>query len=500
MQAFRTFASHLSSRPGAALGTISWIQRADRPTENAQRGRIRFASFRRWLQSGMLLPVLAAFFAAPQTLRADPPLPAISDPAPAAAKDDGQSFMGMRVGSFVRVNCTAPEIELNNARLVAVGDATITVASSTGERYILPRDSTVLSRPVNWRRTSGMMSPPTPRRKAPLGWTVWPLLLLVGAGAVILFWMGRRREAQVEGDGQPAAPTRTRRITAVTAPTGKGRLVLSAAPQPATSRFSLTAPPSAATPATSLERDSESESDGIEDLIETRRYGTAIERLEKQIKLQPDDFKPRLQLLKIYVIIDNHKQVDRVLHQIEFHRHFSAEQKLEARQCLPGTRGKLDKDKRPAPEAAASAVAPTAQSAAATATEVSSASPAATDAQPDSQPVAKPATRPAVKAPPMSYAEAAARFGLNPNAGPASGAATKPEAQKAKPEEQLAANSTVEPGSKPDAAPAAKSGAKPASKPSGKSRSRSRSKGKHAAPASSLVTPATAPAGTASGK
>jgi hypothetical protein len=235
----------------------------------------------------------------------DPAAAPSSDRSPPAVAAETDSFMGMRVGDHVRVKCAESGIELNNARLLAITKTSITVASVNGERFTLSRDSTELGAPLNWKRTTSVFGDDPPLRSSHRG-AGWVLLLLVlsGAGVGGWFWVARRREAKPGRRAMPAAPVR--QIPAEVPP-----------------------PPKA-----------ESEFCAIENLIETRCYGTAIERLEQQIKLRPDEFKVRLQLLKVYSTIANRTQVERVLRQIEFHKHFSAEQKLEASQTISPTRDK----------------------------------------------------------------------------------------------------------------------------------------------------------------
>lgn len=234
--------------------------------------------------------------------------------------------MGVRIGSRVRVKCTAPAIELNNAVLVAVTQTTITVASANGDRFNLPKEATVIEAPVDWQRTTTITDDQQkPARGRHSGWG-WVLLLLVPAGAAAAgwVWLARRREAE-SAEGESFKPGKS---------PATGRLVLTAAPAPSEPKASAAAPIS----------------DTIEALVESRCYGTAIERLEEQIKLKPEEFSLRLQLLNVYVIIGNRKQVDRVFHQIEFHPGFSAEQKEKARQSFTSSK---DKAGKPAPLPAA---------------------------------------------------------------------------------------------------------------------------------------------------
>lgn len=187
--------------------------------------------------------------------------------------------------------------------------------------------------------------------------------------------------------------------------------------------------------------------------------------LEKQIKQKPDDFKPRLQLLKIYVVIDNRKQADRVIHQIEFHPRLTTEQKQEARQCLPNAGKPTDSKDRKAPPPSAAAPTPAALAPAATSAPVETATntaefkPPATVASTDTKSAEKPATRHAVIGPKpdeKTLAEAAARFGLKPATVNVSASAVKPDAR---PEAKIADTE-----SKSDAGAPEKGGSKNAEK------------------------------------
>jgi hypothetical protein len=419
--------------------------------------------------------------------------PPITDPPAAPPKSDTDSFMGMPVGSHVRVTCTAPAIELNNARLLAISKTTITVTSVTGERYVLPRESTEVTDPVNWKRTTGMVNQPPPPPKHTAGWIWLPLFLLAAAGFAGWLWVVRKSDGEGK-DGLPVAGP-SRKTGSIKVRSARGRLVLSAPPGAAGGHMNMAAAPMPSRPAPPA-APSGGASEGIEDLIESRCYGTAIEKLEQQIKQRPDDFKPRLQLLKIYVIIDNRKQVDRVLHQIEFHQRLTADQKQEARACLPGN-GKSnearERNATPAPAPTptpsttpvpATSPAPEAQPMASTqvadpnpstpetpaAAPVTESKPVAPTSADDTKPAAKPATRHAVIAPKpdaKTIAEAAARFGLNPATVNVSATAPKPDA---KPEAKIA-----ETESKSDAGTSAQGTPKTSAK-SAKLKSRSKSK------------------------
>jgi hypothetical protein len=262
--------------------------------------------------------------------------PTIQDPPLAPPLEETDSYMGVHIGSRVRVKCTAPAIELNNATLVAITPTTITVASANGDRFHLPKETTVIESPVDWQRTTSITDnqQPAPRSKhSSWGWVVF-LLLPAGAAAAGWFWLARRRATEEES--QPFKPLKSSTGGRPASP-GSGRLVLTAAPAPSPDPE---APVKTAQPV----------SDNIDALVESRCYGTAIERLEEQIKTKPREFALRLQLLNVYAIIGNRKQVDRVLHQIEFHPDFTAEEKLKARQSIAASK---DKSGKPAPLPAA---------------------------------------------------------------------------------------------------------------------------------------------------
>lgn len=214
--------------------------------------------------------------------------------------------MGIRPGASVRVVCTDPAIELNNAKLLGINKTTLVVSSANGERFELPKSATILSDPVNWERTTGVLPDPAQAKNSGRGgWLV--LLVLAGGGIGAGIYLAVRRAPETS---TAAAP----------------KIKLSASGSPATAAPGASAP--AARPSAA--------SDAIEQLIESRCYGTAIEKLEEQIRSQPNDFKPRLQLLKIYHTIGNAKQTDRVRFQIETHKEFSAEQKEEAHKIVGG--------------------------------------------------------------------------------------------------------------------------------------------------------------------
>jgi hypothetical protein len=220
--------------------------------------------------------------------------------------------MGMPVGAFVRVKCTDPAIDLNNARLVAITESNITIASANGERYDLPKSATTVAAPMNWQRTAsvGGEDPARSRPRHGGGGAILVLLALAVAGAAGWFWVGRRREGGDEKTSK-TAPIRTAPSKIIT---------LSATP-----RTALTAV--AASPAPQME----SNADAIDSLIENRCYGTAVEKLEQQIRQSPDDFKIRMQLLKVYIAIgDSLKHVDRVARQINTNPNFTRQQKDEA--------------------------------------------------------------------------------------------------------------------------------------------------------------------------
>ncbi len=298
-------------------------------------------------------------------VRADPP--AVVESLPNSALDQTDSFMGMRVGDHVRLKCTEPEIELNNARLLAITKTTVVVSSATGERYTLPKTATTFEPPVNWKRTTTVFDDRANHSGHHAG--AWFLLLFVlvaaGAGAG-WFWFVRRQES---GSGTGSGGLTGIKIATTSARAGKSSEKFKLSPISAQADLA-DAPASAARAGF--------ESDSVEDLIETRRYGTAIERLEQQIKTAPDDFKLRLQLLKVYAIVSNRKQIDRVMHQIEFHPNFSAGQKREASLVVATSK---EKEQAVVQAAAAQSVAPPA----------SAAQPATTQTE-TSQPQTVPAT------------------------------------------------------------------------------------------------------------
>ena len=235
--------------------------------------------------------------------------------------------MGAPVGAFVRVKCTAPAIELNNAKLLAVTKTTITIASAKGERFTLPKEATVVEAPVNWQRTTTVVNEQPPRsEKGSRSWILL-LLLLPVLGVAAWFRLARRREAETEVGGRTTPRAAARSVRAATRPSRAEGRPFHAEARP----FHADAPP---------QPKAELESDSVEKLIENRRYGTAIEHLERQIKLKPDEYELKLQLLKVYSLIENSKQVDRVLRQIEFHPAFSPEQKQRARETVSASKDK----------------------------------------------------------------------------------------------------------------------------------------------------------------
>jgi hypothetical protein len=335
MHSCRHCASRSRRRPGIAKEVRS-LAPPPRPGDcGGVACETQSGSFRRLTATTVLLLVLLISSSTVVVVQGTPPT--IQDPPLAPPVEETDSFMGVHIGSLVRVKCTAPPIELNNATLIAVTRTTITVASSNGDRFHLPKESTVIEAPVNWQRTTTITNDQQrPPRSAKSGWSwMWFLLLPAGAGAAGWFWLARRREA-AEGE--------TETVNVKKSP-ARGRLVLAAAPPPATA----------------LPNRAETVSDTIDALVESRCYGTAIERLEEQIKLKPDEFALRLQLLNVYTIIGNRKQVDRVLHQIEFHPDFSAEQKEKARQSLATSKDKAGKA-APLPAASGQATPAAAQS------------------------------------------------------------------------------------------------------------------------------------------
>jgi hypothetical protein len=233
--------------------------------------------------------------------------------------------MGAPVGTFVRVKCTAPAIELNNAKLLAVTETTITIASAKGERFTLPKEATVVEAPVNWQRTTTVVNEQPPRSEmGSRGWILL-LLLLLCAGVAAWFWLARRREADTEVGERTTPRAAARSFRAATRPSRAEGRPFHAEARP----FHAEAPP---------QPKAELESDSVEKLIENRRYGTAIERLEQQIKLKPDEYELKLLLLKAYSLIENSKQVDRVVRQIELHPAFSPEQKRRARETISASK------------------------------------------------------------------------------------------------------------------------------------------------------------------
>jgi hypothetical protein len=291
-----TFALGLRRRQRIA-GTMRFQHPGGRVNQCGS-GSISVAPLRRLIQAGIIS--LGLIVVNPAALVAYADISTLHDVPPAPALDGTDSFMGMPVGSQVRVKCTDPAIELNNAKLLAITTNTITVASINGERFTLPKESTEVGVPVNWQRTTSVLDEDKSRpRHGGWGWVLC-LFVLAGVGAGAWSWLIRRREVEAEA-GKPI---------------GKFKLATAGADSGVAA-----APPA---PQEGLH------SDAIEDLIETRCYGTAIERLEQEIKLKPDDFPLRLQLLKVYSIVSNRKQMDRVWHQIEFHPKFSEKQKQEA--------------------------------------------------------------------------------------------------------------------------------------------------------------------------
>jgi hypothetical protein len=251
--------------------------------------------------------------------------PAIPDAPPAPMLEETDSFMGAPVGATVRVKCTAPRMELNNARLLAVTRTDITVVSANGERFVLPKDATTIESPVAWQRTLTVQGDARPRSGQGIGRPILVLVWLAGAAAAVWFWRTRRAEPE---------PERIRHRRPAPAPVS-GKIRLSTVTAPAATAQDVVAAPPAATPL-----DTESDGDVIEDLIKSRCYGTALEKVSQQIRLQPDEFRRRLQLLRVYVAIGDSKQMDRVLHEIQAHPGFSAEQKGQAAQAVPASRRK----------------------------------------------------------------------------------------------------------------------------------------------------------------
>jgi hypothetical protein len=259
--------------------------------------------------------------------KADPP--AVVESLPNSALDQTDSFMGMRVGDHVRLKCTDPEIELNNAKLLAITKTTVVVSSATGERYTLQKAATTFEPPVNWKRTMTVFNDQANRSSHHAGAWFLLLFILVAAGAGGgWFWFVRRQESE---SGAGSKGSIGIKISTTSAKAGKSSEKFKLTPVLATADLAA-APASAARAGF--------ESDSIDDLIETRRYGTAIELLEQQIKTAPNEFKLRMQLLKVYAIVSNRKQMDRVMHQIEFHPNFSAEQKREAGLVAASTKEK----------------------------------------------------------------------------------------------------------------------------------------------------------------
>ena len=294
-----TFALGLRRRHRIA-GTMRFQRPGGRVNQYGS-GSISVAPLRRLIQAGIIS--LGLIVVNPAALVAYADTSTLHDVPPAPALDGTDSFMGMPVGSQVRVKCTDPAIELNNAKLLAITTNTITVASINGERFTLPKESTEVGVPVNWQRTTSVLDEDKPRPRHG-GW-VWVLCLFVLAGVGAGAWslLIRRREVEAEA-GKPIGNIGKFKLATAGADSG----VPAAPPAPQEGLHS----------------------DAIEDLIETRCYGTAIERLEQEIKLKPDEFPLRLQLLKVYSIVSNRKQMDRVWHQIEFHPKFSEKQKREA--------------------------------------------------------------------------------------------------------------------------------------------------------------------------
>src|SRR5262249_32973256 len=147
-----------------------------------------------------------------------------------------------------------PEIELNNAKLLAITKTTVIVSSTTGERYTLPKEATTFEPPVNWKRTTTIFNDQNnhSHHAGGLGWFVL-LLLLAGAGGGGWFWYQRKREGESESGGRPLIVT-----TKGVVPAGTGKFKLT----PLATRSDLA--PSSAPGKGSLE------SDSIDDLIETR--------------------------------------------------------------------------------------------------------------------------------------------------------------------------------------------------------------------------------------
>jgi predicted negative regulator of RcsB-dependent stress response len=260
-------------------------------------------------------------------VKADPPT--VVESLPNSALDQTDSFMGMRVGDHVRLKCTEPEIELNNAKLLVITKTTVVVSSATGERFTLPKVATTFEAPVNWKRTMTVYDDQTNHSSHHAGGWFLLLFILVAAGAGAgWFWFVRRQESESQTGSRGLTGIKIA-TTSAKAGNSSGKFKLS----PISAQADLAAAPASAARAGL-------ESDSVEDLIETRRYGTAIEHLEQQIKTAPDDFRLRMQLLKVYVIVSNRKQIDRVMHQIEFHPNFSAEQKREANLVVASSKEK----------------------------------------------------------------------------------------------------------------------------------------------------------------
>jgi hypothetical protein len=104
--------------------------------------------------------------------------------------NETNSFMGMLLGSEVRVKCTEPAVDLNHATLLALTPSNITVATATLDKFILPRDSTIVGAPVVWQATQTVIAPRSTPRVLVFALTG---LLVAGAGAGVFVWLRRRR-------------------------------------------------------------------------------------------------------------------------------------------------------------------------------------------------------------------------------------------------------------------------------------------------------------------
>ena len=171
MRCFRNLAWSSRRRTLVAGRNRLQVEQLWRQARRVAAGRVRIHTIALLLSLVLLPPAIPAACAGSQRTLQD---------APAAPPlEESESFMGVPIGTFVRVKCTAPEIELNNARLLAVTKTTITVASVNGERFNLPKATTLVSDPVNWQRTAGItgQAPPPPRRRK-ARWLL-PVALLV---------------------------------------------------------------------------------------------------------------------------------------------------------------------------------------------------------------------------------------------------------------------------------------------------------------------------------